>query len=231
MSRNMLPSAQHSARALRGSVRETADAFHELDGADIRWSYNPSVKLARAVFSGELSLGAALQACRRLKTGSKPNENVVRVIWEHGKDKNVFCHDLKSGPYPLGQDLFVPVRAKFFFVENNIPHIFWLQPWKEFLLNRFQLGFLATVLKDFYAIDEFENAELYLLDVSRPPGARERQPVVYKFGDLPLLDEDEFYLACRRLAEAHKIFIEERPPKPKSERRTTDVRHPGLFDD
>ena len=169
MSYTRLPRLQHVAKVLQPTVDETERELHRFDEGQPPFSYDLSWRLAHALYGGDVSLAAALSACNRIKNtlGARCNADVVQIIWNDAQGAEYFCHPLKGKLFAIRKDLAIPVKPRFYFVKNGIVYIFWLQPWKSFDLSTEQLGVLASVLKMTFVVDDFADAELYLL-VSGP---------------------------------------------------------------
>ncbi len=90
---------------------------------------------------------------------------------------------------------------------------------------------LASVLKMPFVIDDFENADLYLLDASADGDGGNRSPKVLGFADLPLLLEHELNDALSRFANAYDAFVANRKPKPERERQQPEDYQGDFFQD
>lgn len=232
MSYSRLPSLPHVAKAIRHSVEDTVKQLHRLDAGNPPFSYDLSWRLAFRLYSGVVSLDSALEACRRIKAplGARCNAEVVRMLWQDAQRTSYFCHPLKDRLFPIRRDLLIPVRPRFYFVKDGAVHLFWLQPWKTFDLTEEQLGLLASVIKQTFAIDDFEGARLYLLDTSADEESGQRSAQVFGFDELPMLGDEALKLAFDRFAAAYDIFSAERKPKPERRRPEGDEVQPRLFE-
>lgn len=231
MSTFKLPSIQHVARAIRPSIAEIKRELHGIDRADPFMSYVLSRKLAHGLYSGDLSLSAALNACGRQKSrqGKISNAEVAKALWADAQHREVYCHPLRSRKYAIRHDLMITVNPGFYFVEDGLVKIFWLQPWKTFELNEEQLGVLATVIRDTFAVDDFEGAHLHMLDVSAQ-GAGARSVKIYDFPDLPTLSSMQMKRTFDRFASAYDEFIGERVPKARRPRPSAETEQLDIFD-
>lgn len=232
MSYHRLPSLPHVARSIRPTIEGTVKQLRRLDSGTPPFSYDLSWRLAFPLYSGALSLEAALEACRRIKVplGARCNAEVVDILWQDSRRASYFCHPLKDRFYSIRRDLIIPVRPRFYFVKNHTVHLFWLQPWKVFDLTEQQLGILASVIKNTFAVDDFIGAHLYLLDTSADDERGKRYPQVFGFDQLPVLEEEELKVIFDRFAAAYDIFKAERKPKPERKRPDGDEDLPGLFE-
>lgn len=230
MSQHNLPSLPHIAKSICPTVEGTVRQLQRLDASTPPFSYDLSWRLALPLYSGAIKLNAALEACHRLKPplGAKCNAEVVEIMWQDSQGTSYFCHPLKDRFFPIRHDLLIPVRPRFYFVKNGVVNVFWLQPWKKFSLSEEQLGILASVIKQSFFFDDFENANLYLLDTSADSENERRKPQVFSLDNLPILSDEALKSAFDRFAMAYDIFLVNR--KPKSPRVRPDTPHPDLFD-
>jgi hypothetical protein len=214
-----LPHLPHIAKVIRPTLEETIKALHKLDEGIPPFSYRPVANMAPSLYSGKLSLKAALETCERIKhpQGAASNAEVAEVLWADAQKASYMCHPLKDRQFHIRHDLAIPVRPRFFFVKDGVVHIFWLQPWKLFELTEEQHGIIASVIKNTFVVDDFEAAQLYMLDTSAPDNKSARQPEVYGFDDLPLLSYSQLKSAFDRFSAAYDVFSTNR--RPKADRR------------
>lgn len=190
-------------------IRETEDEFvqalvaHYLRSLP-NFSYRAAVAVARAVFSGDISLEAAIRACQvgPSERGRRLNAEVAAIVHEIGQERIATCHSLPPGRLDVRSDLAIPVRAPFYFVEKGRATLFFLQPRKTTMLTAEQLGTLTAVIRLVYARGDFEGVGLELLDCSQLPGSKSRQPRIYGFGDVPEMQEEELQACMARFARA-----------------------------
>lgn len=227
-----LPSIQHVAKAIRPTVEETERELHRLDGGMPPFSYNLSWRVAPALYSGELSLAAALAAAKRLQVpvGVRSNAEVIEIIWRDAQGAQDLCRPLSDRDFQIRKDLAIPVKPKFFFVRDGKVYIYWLQPWKRFELTQEQLGLLASVIKMTFIRDDFSEADLHLLDTSADSEYGMREPKVLHLNDLPLLSEEKLTAALGRFASAYDRFVANRKPQRDQTRGSRDLPQPDLFD-
>lgn len=227
-----LPSVQHIAKVIRPTVEETEQELHRIDRGRPPFSYGLSWRIAPALYRGELSLSAALAACKRMKIpiGARCNAEITEIIWRDAQGAQYFCRPLKDRFFQIRKDLVIPVKPKFYFVKDGKVYIYWLQPWKCFDLSTEQLGLLASVIKSTFVRDDFDDADLYLLDTSADGDDGVRTPKVLHFADLPLLSEEGLTAALSRFAVAYDRFVENRKPRPDQMPDRPDVQQRDLFE-
>jgi hypothetical protein len=187
--------------------------------------------MAKPVFSGEITLSAAITGCltRGNPLGRKWNAEVAELVWQAAQGRTFKCFDLMKRPFAIRQDLSFLVDPLFFFVESSLVKIFWLQPRRGFNPTVEGLGTLATILRITYTHD-FDDFDVELLDLSKPSGAKERALRTFSFGNLPLLPEHEVRLALERFARAYDLVCAMGVRRPERRPRPGIDPEPPLFD-
>lgn len=176
------------------------------------WGYDPSKRLARAVFSAEMSRQAAIAACgqRGNAAGRPHNEEVGGLIWDAAQGRKKFvCYDLPSRQLNLRHDFSIKVDPLFYFIENGRPIIFYLQPRRTHVPGVHGLSLIASVIKTLFGVDDLANADLLLLDLSVPEGGTERIFSTYSFSDIALLEEQQIEAQFQRFVDAYDILTKE----------------------
>jgi hypothetical protein len=225
------PSALDLVRLIRPTLEDTTSALIAYYQQLPRWSYSPARAMAKPVFSGDISLSAAISGCLNggNPLGRKSNAEVSQLIWEAAQGRKFKCFDLSKRPFSIRQDLSFPVDPLFFFVEKYVIKIFWLQPRRGFNPTMEGLGTLATIVRMIYR-DDFDNFNVEFLDLSRPDGAKERLPRTYGFRDLPMLRDSEVRLAMERFAQAYDLVCAMGVQRPERRPRPSVDPEPRLFD-
>lgn len=175
------------------------------------FNYVPVRKLARALVSGKLTKNAAMLSClsKGSPSGRKQNAEVAELVWEWSRKHDFRCFDIKPRPYKIRADLEIPVKLDFYFVQGGKVYFFWLQPRKTYALNTQQFGILATVIRQLFAIDDFEGAKLQILDLSAPDGSDVRSTQVHSFDSLPMLTDEKLEQYLGDFAKAYDLLTDE----------------------
>lgn len=191
-----------------GDTLSSLRAYYDGGGS---FNYVPVRKVARSLISGELTRGAATQAClsKGSPSGRKQNAEVADLVWEWSKKHSFSCYDIKARTYQIRSDLKIPVKLDFYYVHSGQVYLFWLQPRKTYSLNTQQFGILATVIRQLFAVDDFEGANLQILDLSAPDGSGERATELYGFEELPMLSDAELSGYLGEFAAAYDTLSEE----------------------
>ena len=228
-----IPPLQDVVRLTGPDVATTAANFRKhLLSQGPAWSYDPSKRLAKAVFAAEMSRRAAVAACGHggHVLGRPYNALVGGLIWDAAQDRGRFmCHDLAARHLHLRSDMAIKINPSFFFIEGGRPVLFYLQPRSGHVPSKDGLRVIASAIHSLYAIDEWANADMLLLDLSKPEGCKERAVAPYSFADLPPLPTAELERFFQRFVDAYDLLtsegVERAPRRPRPPRDRGD----GLF--
>jgi len=196
-----------------------------------RFNYDPARRAARALYSGEVPLDAAVHGClhKGNPLGRRSNAEVVKLIWKAAQGRQLFCHDLSPRQFFIRSDLGISVSPLFYFIEADRIKIYWLQPRRRYGLTYEQMGVLAAIIRLAFVRDDFDAAGLELFDASVPEGSRERAGATYSFSDLPVLSDSDIKSALTRFVAAYdEICAEDVQPSTRKDKRR-DGGQPGLF--
>lgn len=223
-----IPPLQDVVRLTGSDVATTiANYRRHLQGSGPVWGYGPAKRLAKAVFSLEMTREAAVDACARRghELGRPHNAEVGGLIWDTASSRGQFiCHDLAPRQLNLRSDISIKVDPQFFFIEKGRPVLFYLQPRRRHVPAVDGLRVIASVIQSLFAVDDLERADLLLLDLSMPAGCDARAVADYGFAELqplPIGDVEGFF---QRFVDAYDIVTEEgvdrksRRPRPDKER-------------
>lgn len=204
------PSLLDFARETSISSEETFNnllAYYQRGAVHIH--YRPARQAARAVFSGEIRLEAALAAAEAEKNATirKINCDVTRLIWNQAKGRNPMrC--VRVGPFhfSLNQSTAIRVAPEFLFSEGGKLKVFWLQPRKSFALSDYELKVVSTILRQSLDDNGLEGCGLFLLDCSVNQGETERSVKTYSFDSIGQLDPDELHLLASNFLDAFSVL-------------------------
>lgn len=231
MSGLKVPSALDVVRIIKPDLEGTIAGLKRYYEVLPAWGYGPARAMAMPAFSGELTLEAALLGCQKRGNplGRASNQEAAKFIWLAGKGRSVKCFPLAQRQFAIRRDLSFLVDPLFFFVENKIIKIFWLQPRRRFNPTIEGLGTLAVILRMTYS-DDFDEFDVELLDLSMPEGERGRVSRTFDFGSLSLLSEHEVRAALGRFAQAYDYVSAMGVARPERRPRPQKDSQPGLFE-
>lgn len=226
-----IPEAHDAVRLVRPSVAETREAMRAHYLGSGPFTYQVVRSCAKPLYSGEISLSAVQHACRTRcqPVGRKPNEDVATLLHSAARGRSLKCYDLAARDYYIRRDIKIPVRPSLYFIENARAYIFWLQARKRFAPTQAQLGLLAAIIRDTYLRDDFEEADVEILDLSAPTGSDARTVHRFHLVDFPFISPDEALSAFQRLADAHDELKREGFIRPARPSRPPPPPPPGLF--
>jgi hypothetical protein len=225
-----IPSVQDIARIVRPTSQETVLAlkqFHETKGGF--WNYRTSQAYARLVFDQTLGLTIAQDICaaRPSKAERAQNCEVLTEVHHAGRGRKIFSYEVRGKSTDIRRDMRINVRPTFAYVENSVPKIFWLQPRRHFALSIVQLGFLASLVRKVYLVDDFEKVQLEIFDLSVPEGSKDRRVTLYRSSDLPEFSDAEIDQFLSVFAEAHDVLIRTGFSVPQRRAPTSERPAPG----
>ena len=194
MSKLPIPPVPDLAR-VRGESRDEVISwfkeYYETKGAF--FNYMCATRTVKHSYKGFHIIGQLLSACDLEKTeqGKKSNREVVEYAAPLAFGRSMQVVDLPRRQFAFGRDRYSPYRIPFFFVENGIVKLYYLQPRKGYVLTYDQMCMVATIHKKFLLDTEFfgQNTDVEYVDLSAVPGTKERVLHQYKIDDLELWSE------------------------------------------
>ncbi len=119
--------------------------YYEDEGCP--WNYRTGTKAIKSAYKGLHRLDPLLAGCLKEKTkqGRISNSEIVRhaAPLAFGRSSQVF--DLPPRKFSFGQNRFAAYRIPFFFVENGVVKLYFVQPRKEHGPTFDQLGMIAKI--------------------------------------------------------------------------------------
>lgn len=179
-------------------------AYYNADGAP--FNYLSGTRVIKQGYRGYHNLDALVAACANEKTeqGRKSNSEVVKLAApiSFGRVTQVF--DLPRRQFQFGRDLHSGYRIPFFFVEDGIVKLYYIQPRKGCNLTYDQLCMVATIHKRYLLDTEFfgQRADVEYIDVSADPTTNVRDVRRYSLSTLALWSDKRLADRLTLIAEA-----------------------------
>lgn len=229
------PPVPDLARVPGGSVAEAEQwltAYYNRDGAP--FNYRRGTRIIRTAYKGLHNLSQLKAGCEEERTtaGKASNRDVVSLAAPVAFERVTQVFDLSPRRFRFGHNLSAAYRIPFFFVENGIIHVYYLQPRKGAGLDFDELCMVATIAKTYLLDIEFfgERTDVEFVDVSTPEAGSDRILRTYKLSEMKLWSEQRLADRLTLLSEALDRVIN----GGKVERRRRAFRRPEpdmpLFD-
>ena len=189
-----IPPVPELARAEGSSRDEMISYWLAYYAADnVPWNYLSSTRAVKQGFRGLHRLDILVGGCARekIKQGRMSNEEVVRLAAPVAFGRRTQVFDLPRRQFPFSRDLFSGYRIPFFFVENGVVKLFYLQPRKGYALSLEQIGMVATIHKRYLLDTEFygNDSDVEYIDVSADPVSEVRVLKRYNLNSIELWSE------------------------------------------
>ncbi|WP_422022238.1 hypothetical protein [Roseibium sp.] len=159
-----------------------------------KFNYLSATKSLLYAFKGLHNLDQLVAGCETSgsKIGRQFNVEVAKLASPVAFGRKTQVFDFPRRQFRFGADRAAPFRVPFFFVEDEIIKILFLQPAKSGGLAEHQLGGLFTVLKKHLLDREFygEQTDIEYIDTSSPTIGGARQLTRKSLIDVKLWTED-----------------------------------------
>ena len=177
--------------------------YFNRDGAP--FNYRRGTRIVRGAYKGLHNINQLKAGCEDEKTavGKSSNRDVVSLAAPLAFDRSTQVFDLPPRRFRFGQDRSAAYRIPFFFVEDGIIHVYYLQPRKAAGLDFDELCMVATIAKTHLLDTEFfgEKCDIEFVDVSAAEDGGDRAVRKYKLSDMELWSE-------KRLADRMSLLSE-----------------------
>ncbi len=189
------PSVPDLARVEGSTPEEAAEWFISFfDSPSVPWNYHRSTRITKVAYQGIHRPELLLAGCAAEKNpiGKKANEDVVSLAAPHAFGRSTQVFDLTPRKFNFGQSRTSGFRIPFFFTENKVVKLFYLQPRKSFALTLSQIAMVATIHKRFILDQEFFGltTDLEYIDLSASADGK-RKVRRFTLSDLDLWSETE----------------------------------------
>ncbi|MCG7394056.1 hypothetical protein MHY87_14180 [Microvirga sp. ACRRW] len=229
------PPVPDLARAKGGSVDELVEwliGYFNTTGA--RFNYRSGVRSIKTAYKGLHDLKQLLAGCEveKTKIGRLANTSLVEHVapLAFGRATQVF--DLPARKFPFGRDRFAAYRVPFFFVENGVIKLYYLQPRKGVGLSYGELCMVASIHKSYLIDTEFfgQECDLEVVDASAPLGGKDRVIQKYNLSELDLWEPERISRRLSLIAEALDLVEASGRVEPRRRHTVNPSKDMPLFD-
>ena len=234
MTKLPIPAIPDLARA-RGSTRDELISWFltYYDEGGGPWNYLSGTRSIKSSYRGLHKLDQLVSGCgaEKNKIGRANNEEIVRLAAPVAFERATQVFDLPRRQFPFGRDLYAGYRIPFFFVENKVIKLYFLQPRKGSNLTFDEIGMVATIHKRYLLDTEFfgQKTELEYVDLSADPITKRRQLHRYSLESLELWPNKQLTDRLTVIAEALDYVRSSGIVKPRSRQAPHSTDMP-LFD-
>lgn len=201
------PSVPDLARARGDDVGQLISWFVEYyNGSGVPWNYVTGTLVVRDAYRGFWNMRQLFAACQKEKNavGRKSNEELVECAAPIAFGRKLQVFDLPKQKFQFGRNLHASYRIPFFFLEDKIVKLYFLQPRRGFCLSFEQICMVATIHKRYLLDFEFfgQKSDVEYVDLSAPQDVKDRDVRFYSLHDLALWPEGALNQRLEMIAEA-----------------------------
>ena len=161
---------------------------------DIPWNYICGRKCIIEAYRGLDRLPLLLAGCAREKnkTGRASNEEIVTLAAPLAFGRRTQVHQLPRRQFAFGQDMRAGFNVPFFFVEDGVVKLYYVQPRKTAGPTVDQLAMIATIHKRYLLDREFYGlpTDVEYVNLSEDPITHKRDVRVYSLSSLKLWSDE-----------------------------------------
>ena len=178
--------------------------YYNTDSAP--FNYRSGTRSIKASYRGLHSLKVLLAGCEKEPTeqGRKSNLEIVEYAAPLAFGRKTQVFDLPRRQFAFGRNLSSPYRVPFFFVENKIVKLYYIQPSKGCGLTYDELCMVATIFKRYLLDSEFfdQPTDVEFVDLSAARGTKVRCLRDYSLSELQLWSDERLANRLTLIADA-----------------------------
>jgi hypothetical protein len=136
-------------------VIEWLTLYYESDGCP--WNYRIGTRAIRTAYKGLHRLDLLLASCQQIKNkqGRISNGEIIQLAAPKAFGRTTQVFDLPPSKFSFGRTRRAAYRIPFFFVEDGVVKLYYIQPRKEHGPSFDQLGMVAKIHKKYLLETEF----------------------------------------------------------------------------
>ena len=220
---------------VQGDDREKVVAWFRdyYDAKGAPFNYLAGTRSIKNGYRGLHNLAQLEAGCLGEETaqGRKSNIEIVHEAAPLSFDRKTQVFDLPRTKFSFGRNHLASYRIPFFFVEDGVVKLYFLQPRKGCSLTYDQLCMVATIHKHYLLDQEFfgQPSDVEYVDLSAPPGMTERVVQRYQLSDLALWSEAKLGDRLTLIAEALDFLAKEDVVRPRKRHLSQPAADMPLF--